>query len=214
MEKRPPSRAELYGVIERLSAEIERLRAENTRLLARVEELEATLASREPPPNRPPAWVKANKPARTAPKTARKKRAVNYARRRAAEPDRRVEHALASCPDCGCALRGGSVRRTREVIEIELRPAVTTEHALLERICPVCARACVPRLGPADGVVGRHRFGPNLLALIGTWREVGRLPLAVIQTLLASVHQVHVSLGAIDGALKELAARGGRARST
>lgn len=195
------SRAALYRVIEQLGAEV-------ARLTARVEDLEAELASREPPPPRPPAWVKPNKPARAGEKAARRKRIVHFARQRSAVADQRVEHAVARCPGCSCTLAGGTVVRTREVIDIEVRPAVITEHALIERVCPGCGRTCVPALGPAAGVVGQHRFGPNLLALIGTWHEVGRLPVRVIQTFLRNFHRVHVSLGAIAGALHTLAARG------
>lgn len=201
-----PSRADLYRVIAQLRAEV-------ARLVARVEELEAELAGRGPPPPRPPAWVRPSKPARPGERQVRKKRAANFARRRAVA-DRQVEHAVATCPDCGCGLRGGTIKRRREVIDVELRPAVVTEHVLLERVCPVCDRACVPVLGPADGVVGRHRFGPNLLALIGTWREVGRLPARAIQAFLGICDRVHVSLGAVEGALHALAARGAAAVAT
>ncbi len=39
---------------------------------------------------------------------------------------RQVIHAVDACPDCGCRLRGGSMKRHREVIEITLAPAVVT----------------------------------------------------------------------------------------
>ncbi len=48
-------------------------------------------------PGTPPAWVKANRPAR--PRQERRKRTHGFARRRA-KPTHRVEHATASCPDC------------------------------------------------------------------------------------------------------------------
>lgn len=212
MAEGQPSRAELYRLVERLVAERDELRGENARLRAEVErlavrvaELEAELTGRGPGAASAPAWVKKNTPPR--PKKARKKRAAHFSRPRGVATAR-VVHAVDACPDCGCALRGGSAKRHREVIEVVLRPATVTDHVLLERVCPVCAKRCVPALGAADGVVGQHRFGPTLLALIATLHEVGRMPVRPIQTHLAAVFGVHVSLGAIANALHAVAERG------
>ena len=83
-------------------------------LEARIKELEG---QRKPPtggvkPGTPPAWVKANRPARSK-QQERKKRTHGFARRRE-EPTHRVEHATASCPDCQVPLQGGIVRRRRQ----------------------------------------------------------------------------------------------------
>ena len=214
MGERQPSRAELYRLIERLVAERDELRAENARLRAEVErlaervgELEAELAARGPGGPGTPGWVKPDRPPRAARPTPRKKRRANFARPRGVATVR-VEHGVDACPGCGCALRGGSAKRRREVIEVELRPAVVTDHVLLERVCPLCGKRCVPTLGAADGVVGRHRFGPTLLALIATLHEVGRMTLRPIREHLATVFGVQVSLGAIADALHTVAARG------
>ena len=212
MAERVPSRAELYRLVERLVGERDELRAENARLRAEVErladrvaELEAALATRGPGGPGAPGWVRANTPAR--PGKRRKKRGMAFVRPRGVA-SARVEHAVDACPGCGCALRGGSVKRHREVIEVELRPATVTDHVLVERVCPLCATRCVPTLGAADGVVGRRRFGPTLLALIATLHEVGRMPVRPIQAHLAAVFGVHVSLGALADALHTVAARG------
>jgi transposase len=215
VDVRPPSRAELYRAIERLIAERDELRAENARLRAEVErlaersaDLEAELAALRPGgPGRPAAGAPARPPRPEGRRKRRKKRAVNSARPRGVAAAR-VAHAVAACPGCGCVLKGGAVKRHREVIEVELRPAVVTEHVLLERVCPLCGKRCVPTLGPADGVVGQHRFGPTLLALIATWHEVGRMPVRPIQEQVATLFGVHVSLGAVAAALHEVAARG------
>ena len=63
----------------------------------------------------PPAWVKANRPARA--KKERRKRTHGFARRRE-EPTHKVEHVTASCPDCQVPLQGGMVRRRRQVISL------------------------------------------------------------------------------------------------
>lgn len=106
-------------------------------LAQRVQELEG-----RQPPTKPPGLA-GNKiePARPAPAPRpRKKRAANRARARMA-PTARVVHALPHCPDCGRALAGGSVKWTREVIELPPPPPVTvTEHTYLARHCPHCRR--------------------------------------------------------------------------
>lgn len=208
-----PSRAELYRIIERVVAERDALRVEAERLTQRVAELEAECERlrRNPPA---PAWVKKSTPAQTGPKKPRKQRSRNFARRRGT-PTQRVVHAVANCPTCGCALQGGTVKRHREVIEVELPPVTVTDHVLIERTCPRCGTAATPTLGPAEGVVGQHRFGPRLLALITTWHEQGRMPVRPIQGQLATLFGVQISLGAIEDALHTVAERGaGRAEAT
>lgn len=209
MAEGQPSRAELYRVIERQQAQIVAQQPEIARLMARIEELEAELATLRGSggaggsgPLRP---ARAPRPPRkTGP---RRKRPHAFVRRRGIATQQ-VTHAVEVCPDCGCALRGGSIKRHREVIEIALAPATITDHLLVERACPLCQKRCVPRLGPGDGVVGQHRFGPQLLALIVTLHQVGRMTVRPIQEHLATVFGVHVSLGAIEEALRTTATRG------
>jgi hypothetical protein len=46
-------------------------------------------------------------------------------------------------------------------------------------------------------VVGKQRLGVNLVSLMVTLREEGRLPLRTIQWYLQTVHQLHLSVGGI-----------------
>jgi hypothetical protein len=46
-------------------------------------------------------------------------------------------------------------------------------------------------------VVGQQRLGVNLVSLIVTLREAGRLPLRTVQWYLETVHQLHLSVGGI-----------------
>ena len=122
-------------------------------------------------------------------------------------PTRQVEHVVERCPDCGTQLSGGWTQRTREVIELPQVPAEVTEHVYIARNCPACRRRCLP---PAelDGVVlGQQRLGVNLLSLIATLREEARLPIAVIQRYLDTVHQLRLSVGAIVSAIHRTAQR-------
>ena len=86
-------------------------------------------------------------------------------------------------------------------------PVQVTEHVYIARTCPVCRRRCTP---PAvlDGVVlGQQRRGVNLLSLIATLREEGRLPIRSVQWYLDTVHQLRRSVGAIVSAIHRTAQR-------
>jgi transposase len=190
---------------EELLAFIVQQQAIIAKLEARIHELEANLgggSSAGMPGHKPAA------PKREGPKRPRKRRAHGFARRRAPAVTRRELHALAACPDCGCALVGGSVKRTREVIELAPTPVEVVEHQYLERVCPLCGKRAVPRAELGRAVLGRQRLGMGLVSLIATLREAGRLPVATIQWYLATVHGVHLSVGAIVSALARVAAAG------
>ena len=80
-----------------------------------------------------------------------------------------------------------------------------TEHVFIARTCPACRRRCIP---PAqlDGVaLGRQRLGVNLISLIATLREAGRLPIRSIQWYLRTVHQLRLSVEAIVSAIHQTA---------
>ena len=132
-------------------------------------------------------------------KEPRKPRRHGFARQRMT-PTQRVEHAVAVCPDCGTHLNGGWVQRTREVIELPVAPVEVTEHALVARI-PVCQRRVFGRgvRLPKEAlqgkvVLGQQRLGVNLVSLMVTLREEGRLPIRIIQWYLETVHQLHLSV--------------------
>jgi len=113
-------------------------------------------------------------------------------------PTHRVEHALEVCPDCGTHLVGGWVQRTREVIEV---PVQVIEHLFIARVCPVCEQRRMPKVELAGVVLGRQRLGVNLVSLMVTLREEGRLPIRTIQWYLRTVHQLQLSVGAIVQAI-------------
>ena len=107
-------------------------------------------------------------------KEPRKPRRHGFARQRMT-PTRRVEHAVAVCPDCGTHLNGGWVQRTRD---IELPVAEVTEHALVARICRYASGAGCPKR-PCRGWFWAAP-GVNLVSLMVTLREEGRLPIRII----------------------------------
>jgi transposase len=125
----------------------------------------------------------------------RRKRTRNYARRRST-PTRQVVHAVEQCRHCGCTLRGGSVKRRREVLHVPIVPVEVIEHVFIERRCPQCGRRETPGAEVLAGeVLGKHRVSVQTMGLIANWREEGRLPIEVIQWLLRSCFQLELSQG-------------------
>jgi hypothetical protein len=192
-------------------AETAEVRAVVAELTGRVGELLAAAESAAGPggePGGPPHGMPGLKPgpASSPPAATRRKRARGYGRARMTPTARQI-HAYARCPNCRLPLTGGTVVRTREVIELPPAPVVVTEHVYLERRCPRCGGCWSPPPGLDGAVAGQGRLGVGLLARIGWLREELRLPVRTIQTYLAQAHGLDLSVGAIVGALRTLAAR-------
>ena len=137
-------------------------------------------------------------------KQNRNPRPHGFARQRMT-PAHRVEHVVDNCPGCGTQLSGGWTQRTREVIDLPPVPAQVTEHVYITRVCPVCEQRRTPPADLAGVALGRQRLGVNLLSLMAALREDGRLPFRTIQWYLHTVHQLRLSLGAIVGAVHQVA---------
>ena len=71
-----------------------------------------------------------------------------------------------------------------------MAPVEVTEHALVARICPVCQRRRLPKEALQGVVLGQQRLGVNLVSLMVTLREEGRLPIRIIQWYLETVPSV------------------------
>lgn len=125
--------------------------------------------------------------------------------RRRMQATAQVIHALDHCPDCGAPLAGGTRKRRREVIELPAPTIVVTEHVFLERQCPDCGKRCVPQPDLTGEVMGPGRLGHRLTSLMTVLREDGRLPVRTIQSLLATLTGVHLSVGALVGAVQRVA---------
>lgn len=203
--------ADLEQRLARQEAELATLRATISQLSERVGEL---LAGVEPAPSDKPSGHPKGMPglksptgrSQSVPPAPRKRRARGYGRRRM-QPTARQVHAYARCPHCQQPLRGGTVKRTREVLEIVPAPVLVTEHVYVERRCPHCGGRWRPGPEVAGVVVGQGRLGVGLLSLIAVLREELRLPIGAIQWYLGAVHRLSLSVGAIVGALHTVAAR-------
>lgn len=210
MELRAASREELIRLVEQQAKTISEQQAVIEQLQARVEQLEASSGK---PRGMPGNKLEPKK--HSGPKGERKRREHNFVRRKATEPDERVIHAFEVCPGCGTGLTGGSVKRTREVIEVRPSPVAVIEHVYVERCCPLCERRYTPQAELEGVVVGKSRLGVGLVALIAALREVGRLPIATIKWYLETFHELSLSSGAIVGALGSVASAGqGRVEET
>jgi transposase len=204
--------ADLEQEVARQRGELATQRAEMTRLMERVGTLLAALEPSDGDDAAPrPTTMPGLKPARarrsSAPRPATRKRRARGVGRKRMRPTTRHVHAFTTCPQCRMVLHGGTVRRTREVIEVVPAPLVVTEHVYVERRCPRCRGRWLPAPGLVGVVVGQGRLGVGLLSLIATLREELRLPVERIQWYLGAVHGLALSVGGIIGALHTVAER-------
>jgi hypothetical protein len=217
------------ATITSLRGQVQHLETENCALRAQLEPLQALAsdlqqqltalqqqmttvqeqlaAARLPPPATapaPPAWAKPNTPAR--PKGPRRKRAPhhNHGRRRL-PPTRIADHRFTECPECAAPLQDHRLLHERQVLEIPPPPAVEViNHQVWRGWCAHCRAWRAPPLDLRDQVVGQSRFGVRLVSLLVTLRYQARLPIRVLQGLLADLWGVELSSGGIVGLLKQV----------
>jgi transposase len=190
-----------------LEDEVAALRAENALLRAELAAAQARIAELEKRKTPVPGFVKANTERKDRSEPRKKRAPEHNAGRRRAEPTQTVQHAYERCPDCGYLLRGQSIARTREVIDLPPPPpVVVTEHQVLKRYCPVCQCWQVPSPDWSGQVLGQGRLGVGLVSLLAYLRTEARLPVRTIQEYLATLHQAHLSVGAIVDLLARLRA--------
>jgi transposase len=191
--------------IQALLTERERLSVENAALRGQVEQLTgqlqtalARIGELEQRKPEPPAFVKPNRPSKE-PSGPRKKRAAEHnASRKRAEPTRTERHVLERCPDCDYRLSGESIDYTREVIELPPpQPVEVIEHQVIKRWCPCCGKWQSPRLDLTGQVIGQGRIGVRVASLVSYLRTTLRLPFRAIQSYLATLHSLQLSLGEI-----------------
>jgi transposase len=154
----------------------------------------------------PPAWVKANIPAKDP--QPRKKRAKGASRKCVADATP-IEHAIDICPDCGNHLTGGWEYSSRESLVFPCESVRIVRHISIARRCGVCGQTVIGRPDPDEhGLVGKHRIDRRGMALISYWHIVCRIPLRVIQRLLQQLYHCMLSLGELRYVLDSIARYG------
>jgi hypothetical protein len=83
--------------------------------------------------------------------------------------DRREEHALDRCPECGGPLGPAIDERRRIIEDIEKTRPVTTEHTIHSHWCPKCRKRVEPRVTDA---LPKSTIGNRALVL-GSWFHYG-----------------------------------------
>lgn len=195
---------EAYAALQAEKAALERRVAELTDQLAsalqRIAELEAKKTA-------PPPFVKANVPERTDRPPRRKRAAEHNHARRYEEPTQVVEHRLTHCPDCGNALGGVHVGRTRQVVELPPPPPVEViEHRVERGWCAGCRKWREAEVDLRGQVLGQGRLGVGIASLVAHLRTALRLPVRAIQRYLADLHGLRVSVGELVELLHRVAA--------
>jgi hypothetical protein len=140
-----------------------------------------------------PPYLKS--PGKQKPKK-RGRKAGHKGARRGAPPriDRREEHALKTCPDCGS--RVSRPRRTRRRIIEDIAPAgsETTEHTIHSHYCPQCKKRVEPKVTSAmpGSTIG------NRTVLLAAWLHYGlNQTLAQILAVLGSLFHFQVTAGGL-----------------
>lgn len=155
----------------------------------------------------PPAWVKPNVAPPAAEKSARKPRSQAFVRHRET-PTEELVHACSHCPDCGRTLAGGTEYSRRHLLELPEITVRVVDHILTARYCGVCRKSCVPAPNLSDVAVGQSRFGQGVHALVAYLRQVGRLPVRGIASLLSALCRLKISTGEVSRMLASVAALG------
>jgi hypothetical protein len=165
-----------------LDEEVAALRAANARLRAELAAAQARIAELEKRKTPAPGFVQANTERKDRAEPRRKRAPEHNAGRRRAAPTQTGQYAYERCPDCGYLLRGASLARMREVIDLPPPPpVVVTEHQILKRYCPVCQRGQVPSPAWSGHVLGHGRFGVRLVSLLAYLRTEAGLPVRTRQ---------------------------------
>jgi hypothetical protein len=156
----------------------------------------ATPSGQRPVYTKPPAPKRKRKPgARMGHEPARRPRPQRI--------DRREEHRLKLCPDCGGELQRCQRRRTRTVEDIlaDLK-TVVTEHTLHRDYCPACTKHVEPVVPDAlpNAAIGHH------LVSLTAWLHYGLgVTIEQIRQILGYHLQTRLSAGGLVAMWQRLA---------
>lgn len=196
--------AETIQLRERI-AELEQKLAE---ALAQLETATKRIAELEKLKTPPPAWLKPNKGKIASEKKARKKREAKFNNARKLELATQTQvHALDHCGECGYQLRGQSLSRVRQVIDLPPpHPLEITDHQIIKRWCPKCEKWREPKVNLTNQVLGQGRLGLGIATLVAYLVNILRMTVRQVVAYLKALHQLHLSVGEVTQLLQTLAA--------
>jgi DNA repair exonuclease SbcCD ATPase subunit len=142
---------ESEGATTQLKDRIIELEQKLAQALAQLETANKRIAELEKLKTPPPPWLKPNKVKAETDKKVRRKRDPKFNTGRKLETATQTQvHALDHCGECGYALRGQSLSRVRQVIDLAPpRPVEITDHQILKRWCPKCEKWREPKVNLA-----------------------------------------------------------------
>jgi len=202
------ARYEELMALRKRTAELE---AENVKLKQRIAELTGRPAG-EVEPAEPPAFVKANVPAKVRRKPGRRKGHAAALRPRPRKINVRQDVALpvdaqgeVCCPHCRTQL--SKVKRHRRIVEdIVPSSVITTCYQTHSGYCPNCRKRVESRAVDQPPVANRPhaQLGINALATAAVMRIRYRLPLRQIAQLFADLPGLKLSPGALVKQIRRL----------
>ncbi len=189
-----------------LKTRITELEQKLAEALAQLETATKRIAELEKLKTPPPTWLKPNKAKVASEKKARRKRDPKFNTGRKLETATQTQvHALDHCGECGCQLRGQSVSRVRQVIDLPPpAPVEITDHQILKRWCPKCEKWREPKLNLAGQVLGRGRLGLGIVSLVAYLVNSLRMTVRQVVAYLKALHQLQVSAGEVTRLLQTL----------
>jgi transposase len=190
-----------------LKVRIVELEQKLAQALAELETANKRIAELEKLKTPPPPWLKPNKVKAEIAKKVRRKRDPQFNNGRKLQTATRTQvQALDHCGECGYELRGQSVSRVRQVIELPPpRPVEITDHQILKRWCPKCEKWREPKLDLTNQVLGQGRMGLGIVSLVAYLVNSLRMTVRQVVSYLKGLHQLQVSSGEISQLLQTLA---------
>lgn len=154
-----------------------------------------------------PSFVKANVKQKKR-KSKRKLREHGFGRK-LDTPTQSIYHSFKACPDCGSRNLGKpSVCYSRQIIDIPVVHFEVVEHVVFKRYCFSCKIRFYPQIDFSQYVLGKGRFGINLMAAIFAMREEENLSVNQIQAHLKTFYHLELSAGEVVEILHQEATLG------
>ncbi|MFH1641880.1 MAG: IS66 family transposase [Nanoarchaeota archaeon] len=170
--------------------EIKELRSENKNLRQRIEELEGKQKIKEVP-----FFVKPDKKTKSH-TLGRPAGHKGVSRPLPSHFDKKIDHKISKCPDCGTKVGKELGRRTRYVEEIIPQQDYNViKHTIPKHWCPYCKKIVEPK---PVGVIPNFRFGLNLMLFVCFQHFGLALTNNKIRLELLTYFGIKVSLGEIS----------------